>query len=381
MPNAVQIQPVPHAGKTRLSGNQKRTLFGVLLLLGWALVVVSRIGRGNDFVSFYAAGWLARTNPSHLYTLSSQFAAQRACGGTYPMPWLHPAPEAWLFAPLTYFSPFSAFAVWSAVSVAMFGVVLWLLRSEILALRPEAHYALIAFLYPPLMFGLHTGQDHVLFLLLWTLAYLSLREEKPVASGVFIGLSLIRYQFALPVLILLAAMRAWKTVLAASSVGAAIMGASFLIVGRNLIPSYIAALRVLAFYHDPIAVGSMPTLRGLLSHLPHSVLFLVIAEVALLVWAVVSVQRMTLPEGMLLAIMVASLADLHGYGYELVALALPAVALLRRTSHAAWILWCCFACFVLAAFSGDWECLVAVLVLFMVLMFQRSAPMLLEVES
>jgi hypothetical protein len=307
-------------------------------LAAWIAILLTA-SRPYDFMGYYAAGSLLLRHPHDLYSLTAQLAGERAVGiGKYALlTWAHPAPEALLFAPLALLSFHNAFAVWSAISLGMFVLSGCLLREEILGLPEGCRYALVAFSFYPVASGLLVGQDHGLFLLLWVLAYRSWKAGDEFASGLWIGLSLIRYQFAVPMLLFFIVLRAWKLLRGVAISGCALLAVSFLLVGNNLVLSYLKALHFLAQANDGVALLCMPTIRGLAGWvLPsHDIIAAAVAVTGLLAWALLKVRGMSRLDAFCFAMAISLLADPHAYLYEAVVLTIPLIMFLRRRPSSA----------------------------------------------
>jgi hypothetical protein len=332
-----------------------RTVFVVSgLLAAWGILLLCA-SNPFDFRTFYVAGELLRTHPHALYSLAAQSAAQKAAGNDALMPWAHPVPEGLLFVPLALVSCRIGFALWSALSLLMLAFSGYLLRDELLVLKPGAHYALMVFLYVPITVGLLAGQDHALFLLLWVLAWRNLKKGKDFTAGICAGLSLIRYQFALPALLCLIVLRKWKMLQGAAASAAAMVLVSLALVGTDGARSYLTLMRSLSNTYDSIAIGRMPTLRGLMLFVApaHHDIAAVVAILSLLVWATVTIGKIgEIDTAFALATVVGILADFHAFSYEMVVLILPIAILLQKRPawiRAAWLL--AVACFTAGAYQ------------------------------
>jgi hypothetical protein len=327
---------------------------GVSLFLAWLLTALFAASP-SDFYSYYAAGKLALTNPHSLYSLEAQAVLQRSLGNSYFLPWVHPAAEALLFAPFTFFRYAVAFDIWVAISLTMLAIVIWLLRRDILALSAETHYALMAFAYTPLAGGLTNGQDHILFLLLWVGAYRNLEEKRYFTAGMLAGLSLIRYQFTVPMLLFFLLKRQWRFLAGATVIAIMFAAASRALVGPSLVPSYLHALEFLAKWHDAATVTSMPTLRGFLGYFPfhHPIAVSVAISVVVLAWALWAARQISDPMMFLsFAIVISVLVDYHAFLYELPVVILPLLRFLRRHPRAVIIPWAAFGLFVTNNITG-----------------------------
>ena len=329
---------------------QNRIPLILLGLLTWALIVAS-VASPIDFRSFYAAGELLRAHPAALYSLPAQQAAQHATGSTVFLPWAHLAIEALLFAPLSLLTWRHAYSVWTALSIGLLLVAGALLREDVRPLRPVDRLALAAAVFVPAMIGLLIGQDHALVLLLWVLAWRKWRDGHRFAAGVFIGISLIRYQFAIPFLLCLLVLRKWETLRGALLSGTSMLLASWLLVGSNMIPSYLRLLRMLAA-SDTAAVQRMPTIRGFANLiLPvHADIAAGVAIAILMVWALIAIRRLDDAGAFAFAMIVSLLADFHGFRQDLTLLAIRASVLLRKSSRFAVLLWCVVPLNLIGAF-------------------------------
>ncbi len=310
-----------------------RSLRPILIALGavaaWIAVILIA-PRQCDFMSFYAAGSLLLRHPHSLYSMAAMRAQEIAIGSSGYLPWAHIPPEAVLIAPLTLLSFRAAFAVWSALNICMFVASGWLLREEILSLTPGLRCVLLAFFFSPIAGGLILGQDHGILPLLWVLAYRKWKASDDFSSGLWIGLSLLRYPFAIPMLLFFVVLRKWKLLAGAALSGSALVAASFLLVGPGLVPSYLSLLRFQAA-NDAGMIHLEPTIRGFAAFLPsHPNAVAAAAIIGLLVWALVAVQGMTRLHAFSFALLISLLADVHAPYYDMTVLAIPLLLSLKE---------------------------------------------------
>lgn len=307
----------------------------ILIALGavaaWIAVLLVA-PRESDFMNFYAAGSLLLRHPHSLYSLTAQWTVEKALGKASLATFAHPAPEALLFAPLALLSYHTAFVAWSAINLCLFVLSGWLLRDEIRNLTPGARYVLLAFVWWPIGYGLMLGQDHGLFLLLWVLAWRTWKADDEFACGLWIGLALLRYPFALPMLFFFVALRKWRLLKGAAVSGIALVIASFLIVGPALIPSYLKLLRFTALISDAGVIHLTPTIRGLaVLILPsHSNAVAAAGIVGLLAWSLVVVQGMERLNAFCFAVAISLLVDPHAFYYDLTILTIPLMLSLKK---------------------------------------------------
>ena len=142
-----------------------------------------------DFTSFYGAGLSLRQGQgSQLYDAEEQWRTQqvfaqrvRIRGG--PLPYLRPPFETLLFVPLTLLSYPQAYFLWTAINLGIAVWVPFLLRQHVPDLRPVSSWllALLPLAFTPIFFALVQGQDSILLLLLYSVAYLALQKE-PISA-------------------------------------------------------------------------------------------------------------------------------------------------------------------------------------------------------
>jgi hypothetical protein len=332
-----------------------------LILLG-ALAMQS--GSATDFVSYYVAGKTLLKQPHDLYSIGLQMEEQaRAVANDKFLPWAHPATEALIFAPLSLLPYRIAFTVWAAINLMLLGLVGYLLKGYVAELEGPKRYALLGIAFWPILAGLSQGQDHILILLAYVLAFLNLKKGNEVAAGCFLGLGLIRFQLTLPLLLFFLVVRRWKVIGGAALVVVLIAATSFAIVGRGLLAKYLFVCRYLVGLHDPHTVDHMPTVRGLLTMMfpgsPHliiatAVLSLVILAWGLLIWTRWSWEPASRSFDLLfaLAVVISLAIDYHAFIYEMAAIVLPSLLVLRQIPRSAMLLWLIAAATFLITFAG-----------------------------
>ena len=230
-----------------------------------------------DFTAFYAAGkCVQRGLSSQLYSTQTQALIQQdfASGVKIrngPLPFTHPPFEAALFAPLAFLSYSAAYWVWNAVSLLALAVFLLLLRPHIPNLRgwSEALPFLCGLAFFPVFVCLLQGQDSLLLLLLFGLAFVAMKGGRDFVAGVCLGLALFRFQLVLPVIAVVLLRRRWKAVAGFAVAALALVGVSAAVVGWGALMNYPRQL--LQFSHAQ-AGGAMnpkvmPNLRGVVAGL------------------------------------------------------------------------------------------------------------------
>jgi hypothetical protein len=202
--------------------------------------VRARIARGNaDFTAYYTAGKMLREGRgAQLYDLRAQQAVQQEFAADSdirrgPLPYIHPPFEALLFLPLTYLSYPAAFGLWNFINVVvLFGISI-VLRRWLVSLRRfrlwELVLACLAFF--PILANFHQGQDAVLLLLLFVLGFSALNGNADFVAGCWLGLGVFRFQFVIPLALILALWRGRRLALGFAVVASVAGLASLALVG------------------------------------------------------------------------------------------------------------------------------------------------------
>jgi hypothetical protein len=230
-----------------------------LLLACFTLVVVANallgdgwmggLGQfiGVDFVTLYAAGWLYRFDPAHLYDFATQGALQAALvraeppgiNPTISPPWVAQAYSALTPLPLVF-----AFALWTSFTFLCVGLALdWSLRRlapEELAGRGLTRSQAVVLVVSSLPFveGLQVGQNHGLTLLLATGAAVATLARRFALAGALAGCLLYKPHFALGFLIVWCAWRRTAALAAFLAVALAWCGSALLAKGPGPFLAY-----------------------------------------------------------------------------------------------------------------------------------------------
>ncbi len=251
-------------------------LAALLAVEGFALYYFrDRIRKGEtDFASFYAAGRVVQQGRGQeLYRYETQRELQKEFPSrSVPLLFYHPPFELVLFLPLAWL-PFAwAYAAWLLMS-ALLVAGLGFLRHPEEEWRPPPDWAstvprmVAAFAFFPVFLALLHGQDSVLLLWLFCLAFLALRRGMDFEAGCFLGLGLFKFQFVLPFLVVMALRKKWRLLLAMSMVAALLLGLSALLVGWQGVVEYVDFVRQTDRMqaHGTIQAAGMPNLRGLVA--------------------------------------------------------------------------------------------------------------------
>jgi hypothetical protein len=317
--------------------------------IGWSLrrMVVSGYA---DFTAFYTAGQMVRQGQgSRLYDAQEQWRVQQQFARNVAirhaaLPYLRLPFEALLFVPLTFLPYSGAYVLWLLVNLGVVIAVAIFLRRELALLQefPVWLPILIAVGFVPVFLTLLQGQDSILLLLFYSLAYVALREGAELRAGCWLGMGLIKPHLVLPFVAIGLLRGKYK------------LAAAFLLVAAVLIVISVALVGWSGFLHYPgylweleqhterglVQPRDTPNLRGLVegfgSGLASSAVavgVIAILSVGLMVWA--TTRRKSASGGRIAdlifcqAVIVSLLVSYHAFAYDLSVLLLPIFLLMR----------------------------------------------------
>ena len=256
-----------------------RVRSGVLLALSllWILNWVSVLPQitdprhtgTQDFSIFYTGSKIVLSGlSSHLYDLSVQARYQTAPYRSQPLPFDHPAYELLLFLPFAALSFSGAYWLWTAINVVMVLLAALLLSPHLPNFpRPAAPWifaaAMAAF---PLIWSICQGQDSILLLLLFVLAYLNLKAGKDPVAGFILAAGLFKFTLVVPFLVPFLFRRRWRFLAGFLAGSALVGGISVLMTGITGSRQYIQLLSLLTAHPSVgyINLFLMPNVRGFL---------------------------------------------------------------------------------------------------------------------
>jgi hypothetical protein len=322
--------------------------FTMLVLVAasiFAVLALGQAGKITDFAQYYVAGQMLRQGLAHhFYDYEVQGSLLRALGdANIDRVSNHPPFEALLFLPLSYFSYETAGVLWMLASITIFGFCIYLLRDLLQPLDLPSKLALAAAIFFPFLGVLVQGQDSIVLLLVYVVAFKRMERGKDLDAGLVLGLGLFRFQLVLPFLLLFLVGRKWRVLCGAAITGFLLLCVSFLLVGRSFISQYAEMLlRTAGQYDRDLHLSSaMPTLHGILSVLlanrvsPQDLNLLVIGCSGVLFGVAAWYCRKLNPELAFTAGVLLSFAvSYHSLLYDAVVLLLPATLMLnRRREH------------------------------------------------
>lgn len=334
-------------------------------LIGWCICLVvlelygatfigSKISTYTfDFPSFYAAEYLVRTNPGHLYDLAQQSALQSAfTSRTASLPFYHPSYEPFLLSPFSLLSYRSSYFVFIAFNMLLLMAAFFVTRPTFSITIPwwQPRPGLMLFVFVPLLNAVVLGQDSVLSLLLYCLTWRQLEKGKDMSAGVFLALALFKFQIALPIAVLIAIRTGWRFTAGFFVTTAGVVILCIRIVGLAGMAAYWRCLlgagsaidrTVLAQERMGLFPMSMPNLAGLLyaggGRFLHSPvvfdLVSAICSIVVFIWCARIVRRAELKVAFSIAILCGLLVSYHLFIYDLTLALIPVALLANRISR------------------------------------------------
>ncbi len=235
-----------------------------------ARIATNAYGATGDFLSFYAAGWLARTGRgADLYDPRAIEWAQRLLyPGDFERAIGYPLPVfvAWLFAPFSALPFTAAFFLWMALNAVLLGMLLRALSVELAGAPRGLRYVFAgcAALSMPALAAIVFGQVDLIVLAGLLAGYRLLRSGRSAAAGAVLALAAVKPHLLAGVLLLLLVRREWKAVMALGVLTAALIVVPALLTSPGTL---LENLRLLASYPssgDELAVNAevMSNWRG-----------------------------------------------------------------------------------------------------------------------
>jgi hypothetical protein len=290
-----------------------------LCLSGFVVVVPMAISGHVDFRQLYTAGYMLRSGHAHElydYDATEKFQNTIVSPAVGALPFNHLAYESLLFAPFSFLNYQPAYFAFLLLNLAIAAVAFNTLRSslnpveQISPLLPLALF--LCFL--PITMALTEGQDSILLLALMIFATRALDREKDFTAGVFVALTLFKFQYALPIALLFLIWRKWRFLAGFAATAATLLAVSIGLTGKAAFISYLHSLTEMSSRFSPanairygIHAEAMPNLRGLVQSLTqgsaHATLLLT-ALLSVIVLLVAATKRPSLPIALLAAILV-----------------------------------------------------------------------------
>lgn len=320
--------------------------------------------KGADFLHFYTLGKIAILGRGDLlYDMRGQSElvlrlVPEAHGYSYVS--LYGPQVSLLFAPLAKLSYGYALTTWLLLNCAIYAVCCFAIWRRCPNLRSEPRTVLIlAAAFPGFFHLLAWGQTSGLALLCFTLAYLALHREKSFFAGLAIGCLIFKPQLGLAAAVVFLFSQQWRVVAGAILSATAQLSIGWLHYGTAVMRQYWEALthvrQIMPLLEPrPYQMHSARAFWSLLLPWPQIALALYVLTSAAILGLTVRCWRSPVSlEIRYAALLLATvLVAPHLTVYDLVILA-PAFlflgdwAILRSSNLAGWLLYACYALFLL----------------------------------
>jgi hypothetical protein len=333
------------------SSSLKPFLIACIVILaimeGLGVMVTNLPGRSPDFRTFYAAGYLLRTDRAHFYDMEAQTRVenQHVSPARLQLFFNHPAYEAIVDAPFTLL-PFK----WAYRAFMVFNALLMLLCAAtardafaraIPFLQPRPGFAML--LFAPLLLALAQGQDSILFLLLVCLCWRETERGNDLTAGLALALALFRFQLAIPLAVIFVFRRGLRFAAGFCAGAVGVVALCFGLVGVSGMRGLLHLIQLTSAASENTAaqatiilpITAMANLRGLLYACgtrflaPHAAFAIVaIASLAVAIFCVLRLHLLAaLDTAFAIAILGAILVSYHLFLHDLTLLILPIVLL------------------------------------------------------
>jgi hypothetical protein len=289
------------------------SLAGVFLMLP-----LGKSGR-VDFRHLYTAGYMVRTGHAadvYSYELFENFQNEVVGPAQGALPFNHLAYEALFYAPFSLLSYRYAYFAFLLANLLILAVAIRILRPLFSPLAQLWTYlpAAIIVCFLPVAIALIEGQDSLILLALFAAATSKWYSGKDLEAGIFLGLTLFKFQYAIPVALLLFFWRRWRLLSGFTVAGLAVTGISFWLTSIAGMVSYAKSILAMSAKYSSangvlygIHPEGMANLRGIAyvwtgGSISATHWIVLIGSVAVMVWG--ALRRPSLSRALLAAMLV-----------------------------------------------------------------------------
>jgi hypothetical protein len=320
--------------------NLRLTVIAVSVFLGLVEIIVLSLGvpaavNGRAaFRNFYIVGYMVRTGQAHnLYDddRNRRLQEELVSHDGVTEAFYSPAYEALLFVPFSLMKYRAAYIAFFATNLALLWLSIHTLRPFLEKLENVWSWlpAIVFLCFFPVSASLTQGQDSIILLTLMLFSAVSFYRGRDLTAGIFLGLTLFKFELALPIALLFLFWRRWRIGAGFLVTGIAVAMISLLLAGVNGLQ---ACTRHLLSWSPPLAVDrpdfgrtglALPNLHCLFhaldSHISPAILegATIVCSILLFAWTATRTVNFAL------AILVALLVSTHGTIYDAVLLVIP----------------------------------------------------------
>jgi Glycosyltransferase family 87 len=315
----------------------------------WVLTYSLSIGGRADFRQLYAAGYMVRNGYRYQlydYDLQTRFENLVVGPSDTPLPFDHLSYESLIFAPLSVFSYRTAYLIFLFINGVLVAASFRLLRPSMENLASIYLWlpAALFVAFPPIAIALIQGQDSIILLTLLASSFVLLQRKHDVGAGLLTGLTVFKFQIAIPIALLFLLWRRWRFVGGFAASATAALAVSTLLVGSaqmNFYAHWLLSMSVNAttadYLRNAITPNNMPNIRGLIfaltnHHITNLWMQASVAIASIILFVGTSMQRQFRrgSAALLITIIAASLLSYHLFTHDLAILFVPLVWVLNR---------------------------------------------------
>ena len=294
------------------------------------VTLLPQMARGKaDFRQLYVSGYMVRAgDAARLYDYDYQLRLQNTlvAPATLGLPYIRPAYQALVFAPISFVSYRAAYFLWMAVNAALLALSFRLLRHRVRGLtelwKPLPLIVLCSFV--PLSIAMLQGQDTILLLALLCASLAALEHDRESVAGCLLALGLFKFQIVLPIAFLFVVWKRWKFAKGFFSTALVLAGISLALTGRAGVKTFFDSVSNI---HHPVHYERMLNLHALLVGLfgKSFAITLITFAVSAAVWLAVAKWSPVKsgPDALVIAIPAAALVSYYLYIHDWTVLVLP----------------------------------------------------------
>ncbi len=289
--------------------------------------------KGADFVQFYTLGHLASSQRiASMYDGARLHQAQvelipESKREIYPP--VYPPQAAVLFAPVTGLSYQRALLVWSLITIAGYGLIVWSAWKPVADLLPDRTFVVAAAAaFAPFWSLVLHGQVTIILLAAFWAGWLALERRRHWLAGFAFGLLALKPQFGIPLAVVVLMCGEWAMLAGAVSSVMAQAAVVWLVLGTGAFTAFAESIPMTVAYADMLEAKPFlsHSLRAVTRLTPNWIGLPAWAAVsAVVLWFIVRVWKSRAPIRVRLGavVLASALVNPHMIIYDLTVLALP----------------------------------------------------------
>jgi glycosyl transferase family 87 len=228
-----------------------------------------------DFRHLYTAGYMVRVGQAadvYDYGLYERFQNELVGPAAGALPFNHLAYEALVYVPFSFLTYRHAYFAFLAANLLILAAAIRIVRplfsplAQVWSLLPVA----IVGCFLPVAIALIEGQDSIILLALFAGSCLAAHRQQDLKAGVLLGMTLFKFQYVLPIVLLFFVWKRWRFLAGFAISGVAVVGVSAWLTGLSGLVTYGRTILAMSAKYSSangllygIHLDGMPNLRGL----------------------------------------------------------------------------------------------------------------------